>query len=234
MVSVIRRRSIIAVAAAAPAWSFAGARAQGKTGLGRLSRRGADLRGPVRRPGARLLQGRGLRLQADPGRQRREDARDHGLAPGRLRHRRHPARAAAQQERPADAGAQHRRPARARRALRHSQGPLRPGHRHGAEGRRLEAAGRQARDLRCVLDRRHLASVVALLHGKDGPRRQGDLGADRQCRHHAGLAQDQADRRAVERDLGGDRSREERLGQGDLRAERREDLERRDRRARCR
>jgi NitT/TauT family transport system substrate-binding protein len=32
MVSVIRRRSIIAVAASAPAWSFAGARAQGKTG----------------------------------------------------------------------------------------------------------------------------------------------------------------------------------------------------------
>lgn len=32
MVSVIRRRSIIAVAASAPAWSLAGARAQGKTG----------------------------------------------------------------------------------------------------------------------------------------------------------------------------------------------------------
>ena len=32
MVSVIRRRSIIAVAASAPAWSIAGARAQAKTG----------------------------------------------------------------------------------------------------------------------------------------------------------------------------------------------------------
>ena len=36
------------------------------------------------------------------------------------------------------------RPARARRALRHPQGSLRPGHRHGAEVRRLEAARRQA------------------------------------------------------------------------------------------
>src|SRR5690349_16366941 len=32
MVSVIRRRSIVAVAASAPAWSMAGARAQGKAG----------------------------------------------------------------------------------------------------------------------------------------------------------------------------------------------------------
>src|SRR4030088_3582864 len=32
MVSVIRRRSIIAVAASAPAWPLAGARAEGKTG----------------------------------------------------------------------------------------------------------------------------------------------------------------------------------------------------------
>ena len=123
-------------------------RGSGQDGLGGLSRRGADLRGAVRRPGEGLLQGRRLRLQADPGRQRREDARDPGLAPGRLRHRRHPARAAAQQERPADAGAEHRRPARARRALRRAQGPLRPGHRHGAEGRRLQAARRPARHLR--------------------------------------------------------------------------------------
>ena len=36
-----------------------------------------------------------------------------------------------------------------------AQGSLRPGHRHGAEGRRLEAARRQAGDLRRVLARRH-------------------------------------------------------------------------------
>ena len=123
------------------------------------------------------------------------------------------------------------RPARARRALRHPQGPVRPGRRHGAEVRRLEAARRQAGDPRRLVARRHLAPVVALFHGEHGPRRQGDLGRRRQCRHHAGLAQEQADRPPVERDLGGERGREERLGQGDLLAERREDLEFGDRRA---
>ena len=59
MVSVIRRRSIIAVAASAPAWSFAGARAQGKTGSTVYPGRGADLRGPVRRPGAGFFKDEG-------------------------------------------------------------------------------------------------------------------------------------------------------------------------------
>ena len=81
------------------------------------------------------------------------------------------------------------------------QGPVRPGHRHDAEGRRLEAARRQARDRRRLLAGRHLASVVALFHGAPGAGRQGDLGRRRQCRHHAGHAEEQADRRALERDL---------------------------------
>ena len=234
MVFLIKRREIVIVRGIGRRFVRRTRVRAGQDGVGRLSGGGADLRGAVRRHGEGLLQGRRLRLQADPGRQRREDARDPGLAPGRLRGRRHPARHAAQQERPPGARAPDRRPARARRALRGAQGSLRPGHRHGAEGRRLEASRRQAGDLRRVLARRHVASVVALFHGEDGPRRQGDLGRRRQRRHHAGLAQEQADRRAVERDLGGERGREERLGQGDLLAERGEDLDSRDGRLRCR
>ena len=81
---------------------------RGQAGPRHLSRRGAGLSDAIPRRQIGILQGGRPRLQADPGWQRREDARNHRLRAGRHRHRRYHPSDAAQQSRPqrprADAG----------------------------------------------------------------------------------------------------------------------------------
>ena len=79
------------------------------------------------------------------------------------------------------------------------QGPVRPGHHNDAEVRRLEAA-RRPKPIFGVSSLGGTTHLWASITWRDGARRPGHLGRRRRCRDHAGLAQEQADRRAGQSD----------------------------------
>ncbi len=80
----------------------------------------------------------------------------------------------------------------------HPQGSLGSGHHDAGEAHRVEASRWPQADRLGVLARRHQPRLVVLLYGNDGACRESDLDRHRQCRHHAGVAQEQAGRCARE------------------------------------
>ena len=153
------------------------------------------------------------RLQADPGRQRRQDARNHRLRAGRHRHRRYHRTRCSSSNRgrngrvlmPVDT-----RSSSVMFIIRKDlwdQGITslekltewkRP------DGRKADRLG--------VVAGRHQPCLVVLLHGDDGARPESHLDRHRQCRHHAGLAEDQAGRCPRQFAVAAQRSRRSRAG----------------------
>src|ERR1700686_4884781 len=151
-----------------------------------LSGGGARLSDPVRGRSNRLLQGSRPRLQTDPGRQRRQNPRDHRLFARRHRHRRYHPSDAAQQSRPRRARVDAGRYQERRGDIHNPQGPQGSGHHHAGAVGGLETAGWPQADRVGVVVGRHQSRLGDLLHGNHGTRRQGHLDRHRECRNHAG------------------------------------------------